>query len=73
LISAADGFQSVLETFQTMLGHVDVRTTMIYTHWVPGKTAKEVTSPLDFALFGMVYAFIDNTTINRIIWTIPSR
>jgi type VI protein secretion system component Hcp len=38
---------------------VDVRTTMIYTHCVPGKTAKEaeVKSLLDSKLFDLVYAF----------------
>ena len=29
-----------IRTIQTMLGHADVRTTMIYTHCVPSRTAK---------------------------------
>jgi len=37
-----------IRTIQTLLGHSDVRTTMIYTHCVPSRTIKEVKSPLDF-------------------------
>lgn len=37
-----------IRTIQEMLGHSDVRTTMIYTHCVPSRTAKERKSPLDF-------------------------
>jgi integron integrase len=37
-----------IRTIQTLLGHNDVRTTMIYTHCVPSKTLKELKSPLDF-------------------------
>jgi integron integrase len=37
-----------IRTIQTLLGHADVRTTMIYTHCVPSKTLKELKSPLDF-------------------------
>ncbi|MEK6742656.1 MAG: integron integrase [Nitrospirota bacterium] len=37
-----------IRTIQTLLGHADVRTTMIYTHCVPSKTLKEIRSPLDF-------------------------
>lgn len=37
-----------IRTIQTLLGHSDVRTTMIYTHCVPSRTVKEVASPLDF-------------------------
>jgi site-specific recombinase XerD len=36
-----------ISTIQTLLGHSDVRT-MIYTHCVPGRTVKEMRSPLDF-------------------------
>jgi integrase len=39
---------SAYRTIQELLGHADVRTTMIYTHCVPSKTIKEVASPLDF-------------------------
>jgi len=37
-----------LRTIQELLGHADIRTTMIYTHCVPSRTIKEVASPLDF-------------------------
>ncbi|NTW87608.1 MAG: integron integrase [Desulfobulbaceae bacterium] len=37
-----------IRTIQTLLGHADVRTTMIYTHCVPSRTLKELKSPLDF-------------------------
>jgi site-specific recombinase XerD len=37
-----------IRTAQTMPGRIDVRTTMMYTHCIPGKTAKEAKSPLDF-------------------------
>ncbi len=37
-----------IRTIQQMLGHSDVRTTMIYTHTVKSRTIKEVGSPLDF-------------------------
>ena len=37
-----------IRTIQELLGHSDVRTTMIYTHTVKSVTLKEVRSPLDF-------------------------
>jgi integron integrase len=37
-----------IRTIQTLLGHSDVRTTMIYTHCIPSRTVKEARSPLDF-------------------------
>jgi len=37
-----------IRTIQTLLGHADIRTTMIYTHCVPSRTVKEARSPLDF-------------------------
>ena len=42
-----------IRTIQELLGHSDVRTTMIYTHTVKSRTLKETKSPLDFeeALF----------------------
>ncbi|MDX2495363.1 MAG: integron integrase [Desulfuromusa sp.] len=37
-----------IRTIQQLLGHADVRTTMIYTHTVQSTTIKEAKSPLDF-------------------------
>ena len=37
-----------IRTIQELLGHSDVRTTMIYTHTVQSQTHKESKSPLDF-------------------------
>ena len=37
-----------IRTIQELLGHSDVRTTMIYTHTVKSVTPKEPQSPLDF-------------------------
>jgi site-specific recombinase XerD len=37
-----------IRTIQALLGHSDVRNTMIYTHCVPSRTVKEMKSPLDF-------------------------
>ncbi len=36
-----------IRTIQELLGHSDVRTTMIYTHTVKSRTLKELKSPLD--------------------------
>jgi integron integrase len=38
-----------IRAIQELLGHSDVRTTMIYTHTVKSKTIKEAKSPLDFS------------------------
>ena len=36
-----------IRTIQELLGHSDVRTTMIYTHTIQSRTIKEARSPLD--------------------------
>ncbi len=37
-----------IRTIQELLGHSDVKTTMIYTHTIKSQTKKEAKSPLDF-------------------------
>ena len=37
-----------IRTIQELMGHSDIRTTMIYTHTIKSKTVKEAKSPLDF-------------------------
>ena len=37
-----------IRTILQLLGHSDVRTTIIYTHTVKSVTLKEIKSPLDF-------------------------
>ncbi|MBW1734100.1 MAG: tyrosine-type recombinase/integrase, partial [Deltaproteobacteria bacterium] len=37
-----------IRTIQGLLGHSDVRTTMVYTHTIRSRTIKEAKSPLDF-------------------------
>jgi len=38
-----------IRTIQELLGHSDIRTTMVYTHTVKSRTIKEAKSPLDFS------------------------
>jgi len=44
-----------IRTIQQLLGHSDVRTTMIYTHTVKSRTLKEMTSPLLTQLLRLDY------------------
>ncbi len=37
-----------MRTIQELLGHSDIRTTIIYTHTVKSRTIKDTKSPLDF-------------------------
>jgi site-specific recombinase XerD len=37
-----------IRTIQELLGHSEVKTTMIYTHTIKSRTLKEAKSPLDF-------------------------
>jgi len=37
-----------IRTIQELLGHSDLRTTMIYTHTLQSRTIKQTKSPLDF-------------------------
>lgn len=39
-----------IHTIQVMMGHSDIRTTLIYLKTVPSATIKEAQSPLDFAV-----------------------
>ncbi len=41
-----------IRTIQQLLGHADVRTTMIYTHTIKSTTVKDAKSPLDLQLSG---------------------
>ena len=36
-----------IHAIQELLGHSDIRTTMIYTHTIKSRTMKEARSPLD--------------------------
>jgi len=61
-----------------MLGHADVRTTMVYTHCGSQQNSEKSKNHLIIQLLaphgnigkpGMVFAYIDNTAIMLISWT----
>lgn len=53
-------------TIQTLMGHSDIRTTMIYLQTVKSQTIKEAISPLDFELNGVQAKAVGYTGTNRI-------
>lgn len=49
-----------IRTIQELLGHGDLKTTMIYTHTVKSTTKKEAKSPLDLESLSTEKAFFEN-------------